>query len=190
MFKEYDVPNHKSTAIENIAVFRVAEDTKRNVRDVFIALSHIWAQYLGTHMLKRYRDVIVRAYDAKMVALFDKVVLAQRKAVFGKIIPQHLNRPLEFLNDQWKLLLYGTGCWGKIYFDYARFYGLKVSGMVVSDGREISENSKEVFETPIYHLSELTVAADKCVVLLAMEGENYKVCTLCQGLIVAVRVGR
>lgn len=163
----------------NIAAFRVDSETKQNIQDVFFALSLRWFDLLGKHTLALYRRVISQAYDRSLVELFDRIVERQKKCLCMEKIPEHLGYPPEILQKRWsrceRVYLYGTGHWGDLYYYWAHLHGLRVDGMVVSDGRTISELARANFDTPIYHLSQLPDLSEACGVILAMEGDNYEI---------------
>ena len=169
--------------LSNIAAFRVNAETRRHVRDAFFALSLRWNFFMEKESelaLAKYRNVISCAYDKSLTDLFDWILEQQKRCLLMMKIPQHLGYPSDMLLERWRkcerVYLYGTGYWGHLYYYWARFFGLRVDGMIVSDGREISEAARADFDVPVSHLSSVPALSENCGVLLAMDGKNYEAC--------------
>lgn len=165
--------------LSNIAAFRINTETTRHIGDVFFALSLRWYYFPGSKQaLVSYRKVIERAYDRNLVNLFDRIVEQQKKVLCMEKIPQHIGYSPEILRECWsgceRVYLYGTGNLGYLYYYWARFHGLRLDGMLVSDGRAISESTRAEFDVPIYHLSEVPAPSETCGVILAMEKDSYE----------------
>ena len=180
--KKYYMPGLEGREkVSNIAAFRVTDDTARNIQDLFFLLSQRWAFLPDRHSLAQYRNVIDKAYDNCFKALFDQIVVAQKKRIFHEKIPVHLGASsVEKLKELWpadqEVYIYGTGVWGNLYYDCAKFLNLKVKAMLVSDGRDVLEDNRREFEVPILHFSEIPSAPTECSIILAMEGNSYDVC--------------
>lgn len=161
-----------------ISAFRINAETKRYIQDVFFVLSLRWGYLLREHELALYRKVINHAYNRSLVELFDRIVEQQKKCLSMENIPQHLGYSPEILRERWssceRVYLYGTGKWGHFYYYWAHFQGLRVDGMIVSDGRVVSERTRAEFDVPVYHLSQIPTPSETCGVVLAMQGDGYE----------------
>lgn len=167
-------------SLSTIAAFRVNNETKRHIQDVFFALSPRWHYLPSKQVLVLYRRVLDRAYDRRLVELFDQIVEQQKRTLCMEKIPQHIGYSSEILCERWsgceRVYLYGTGNWGHLYYYWVRLHGLRLDGMIVSDDYVISELTRTEFDVPIYHLSQVPAPLETCGVILAMEGNNYESC--------------
>lgn len=177
--KFYTTALEGKDSLSYIAAFRVNTETKRQIRNVFFALTPSWHYFpCEKEEIESYRKVIEQAYDSSLVELFDRIVELQKKMWMEKI-PQQLGCSSEILLKRWSecdhVYLYGTKELGYLCYYWARLHGLKLDGLIVSDGRPISELTRAKFDVPVYHLSQVPAPSEICGVILAMNKDNCKI---------------
>lgn len=157
--KYYMIDHNNSFGISNISAFRITAETRKNIQDVFFSLLATWQYCPEDEELSKYRDIISHCYGEEFTAFFDRIVSSQRVLVLENDISRHSGKELLSLDKQWRetqnTYIYGCGFWGHRYYCYAMLHELPVQGMVVSDDQKVSEELREQFSVPIFHLSEL-----------------------------------
>lgn len=161
----------------NITAFRVGEETRRNVRDLFSIMTVTWGYLLEESDKQWYRNSILQNYGREYLDLFDRVEILQRYTNLQRRITIHYGKNIEYLKMKWKnseiIYIYGAGYYAELYFQWAALNGFDVMGFVISDDQE--KKADNYMETPIYHLSELSCEAKECAIIIATDPKHQNV---------------
>lgn len=154
-----------------IATFRIGEETRIQIRDIFSILTTTWGYFLDKLEKQKYRESILQNYDEEYLQLFDKIETLQRYTYLQKRITEHYGKDSGYLKLKWqsnkKVFLYGAGDYGNIYCKWGKLNNLDISGFVISDDQDKVSNRYE--ELPLYHLSELPYGPEDCAIIVAVD---------------------
>lgn len=138
------------TGLPNIMAFEVTSETKNSAIDILSALTCDWKYYIDDDEIEEYSKVICNKYG-----------LEQDKLFRGICKINYVNTTLRYFGDnellkRWKLLdkpvlLYGNGVWASRIIKVASYENLEISGIVISDGREIETNK----DFSVYRISDI-----------------------------------
>ena len=157
--------------LPNIAAFKVNEETKKDIRDLFSALTTTWGYLINESEKLKYRESILQNYGEKYLQLFDRVETLQRHTNLQKGIAQHYGKDCGYLKIKWqnskKVFLYGAGYYANLYYQWGRLNGLTVDGFVISDDQE--KVSDIYAGRSVYFLEELPCKPEECGIIVAVE---------------------
>lgn len=168
MMKEREV---NVVDLPNVVAFKVGEETRKNIKDLFSILTVTWGYLLGNDEKKKYRESILINYDEKYLHLFDQVETLQRYTYLQKQIMKHYGRDTGYLKMKWQnnreVFIYGAGYYADLYFQWGMLNGLDTRGFVISDDQEKKfHNYKGI---PVYYLSDLPFQAKECAIIIAVD---------------------
>lgn len=158
----------------NIGAFRVTEDTKKYIENCFSALTITWWYMPAENEIGEYRQSIAKYYKKEYLDLFDKAVLLNRSSLYQKEKYVKKGNIIKMFHEQWnknkKILFYGPGTIGKIFYSYIKSRNLEIDGFVISDDK----NPLEFLDIgiPVYRLSEIPYAKSECCIVLTL-GVKY-----------------
>lgn len=158
-----------------LGAFRVIEDTKKYIHNVFSALLVTWQYLPDCFQMTIYRQSLEKYYDSQLMELFDmalklnKKTLSQKKVV-DKMILSSIQELLEKLRNKEKIFIYGCGVFGTKLYSMLETFNVQVEGYVISDN-----HIKPVIDKRVQYISE--VDRSECTIVLGMSiGAQREVC--------------
>lgn len=159
----------------NIAAFRVSEETRKGIRDLFSVMTATWGYLLEGVEKEKYRETILSHYKKEYLEFFDRIELLQRNTYLSKKISE--NYGIGFTNLKKKcqkcenIVLYGAGNYADIYYQWGKINHLNMKCFVISDNQEkVCGKNPEI---PIYFLSELPYGPEECSFILALDKRHF-----------------
>lgn len=158
-----------------LGVFRVTQDTKKYIQNVFSALLVTWQYLPDCSQMTLYRQVMEKYYDNQLMELFDmaaklnKRTLSQKSAM-DKITLSSIQELLENLRNKKKIFIYGCGVYGTKLYSMLETFHIQVEGYVISDNQ-----IKPAMDKSVQYISE--VDGSECTIVLGMStGKQREVC--------------
>lgn len=166
--------------ISNIAAFRIDEETRNCIGDIFSALANPWLYFLASEEEEKYLDVLGQNYRAEYVNYLKKMINMQKHFASEKIVEKHYGNGLMTLRTKWekqeKVYLYGAGYYAQHYLNYAREHKLPIDGIVISDDQKIVNRKCEGIN--IYKISELADSDKNAFFVLALDRRYWEIVIL------------
>lgn len=136
----------------NIAAFRVNEDTKKYILDVFYSLTLPWEYIPDERQLAIYSKIYSDYYGKEAMALWEKVCRISIKS-----FQKQKNRVQNFWNKIGKVkdssvFIYGAGRNGKRIANTLNQSGVQIRGFIISDDQPEQNGYKDI---PVYFLSKI-----------------------------------
>lgn len=158
--KYFNLADH----LPNIGAFRITEETRINIENVFSALSITWGYPVDAEILIDYRNIYQSYYPEECLKLFDQIVLMQRiqyqcYGSYSGDVEDEVNRFLQICGSGKQLYLYGTGIRGRKLKEFILRQGFKIEGFIISDDYKPEDFAD--LEENIFRISEMP------------EGEHY-----------------
>lgn len=128
--------------LPNIGAFKITEETKTNIDNVFSALSITWGYSVDYSILMDYRNRFQIFYPEECLELFDQITRMQRihyqcyGPCRGIDVDAEISRFFQLCNSGKKLYLYGTGIRGQNLRKFILQQGFQVDGFIISDDYE------------------------------------------------------
>ena len=121
--------------LPNIGAFRITEETRANIENVFSALSITWCYLESLETLIEYRKQYQRFYPRECLKLFDQIVRMQYQSYARNRadVNGEMSRFLEICGSERKLYLYGAGIRGNQLREFILKQGFRIDGFVISD---------------------------------------------------------
>ncbi len=141
--------------LPNIAAFRITEETKSNIENVFSALSITWSYFVDSKMLIDYRNSFREFYPKECLRLFDQIVRMQYLC-YGRNradVNTEVDRFNQLCGSGKKLYLYGAGIRGNQLKEFILRQGFQMDGFIISDNYK-TEDFAELGEA-VFRLSEI-----------------------------------
>lgn len=158
-----------------LGAFRVTEDTKKYIQNVFSALLITWQYLPNCSQMTLYKQAMGKYYDSQLMELFDmaaklnKKTLSQKR-VMDKITLSSIQELLEKLRNKKKIFIYGCGVYGTKLYSMLETFHVQVEGYVISDNQ-----IKPAMDQSVQYISE--VDENKCMIVLGMStGKQREVC--------------
>lgn len=150
--------------LPNIGAFRITEETRLNIENVFSALSITWGYPVDAGILMDYRNIYQSYYPEECLKLFDQIALMQRiqyqcYGSYSGDVEDEVNRFLQICGSGKQLYLYGAGIRGRKLKEFILRQGFKIEGYIISDDYKPEEFAD--LEENIFRISEMP------------EGEHY-----------------
>lgn len=98
--------------LANIGAFRITQETRKEIVNVFLALSMPWAYMPGAKDLLSYSRFLKDHYDEMLFRLYKTTI---REQDFSR---NHVQ--MRFLKTNAKIVIYGAGSCGRSYYEYLR----------------------------------------------------------------------
>lgn len=155
----------------NIAAFRLNEDTKKYIIDVFAALLMPWRYIPEEKVLIEYERILNKYYPEEHRKLYQQAKLNNASIVANKPLCVQLGDCLSMKRFP-NILLYGTGKLGQRCLSHLREQNIAVKGFVVSDGWKKEEQFENL---PVYEYSAIPYLKEDTLILLtnfALEPEK------------------
>ncbi len=175
-FYNYRTDDPREEGMSNIAAFQITNDTKRDIRDVFLGLSFVWSYLPNEGEIEAYERIIDSNYEPEYKEYFRQTIMMEDWMLIKKQRLMEINQK-KYLEpfDHWKTLddvyVYGAGYLAEIYTRFAREKGFKINGYIVSDAEEIRR--KEINGIAVKHLGEAQI--DKSawfIIAIDMQGRG------------------
>lgn len=159
--------------VPNIAAFRINEDTKKYILDVFYSLMLPWEYIPDEKQLVVYSNFYSVYYGKEARILWEKACktaiksFLTKKTEIQKFWKQILKVKQKFV------FIYGAGKTAKFIADILNQFGVQVRGFVISDGQPEQEGYRDI---PLYFLSEVSEEyADIFIVMSFISNEVEKI---------------
>lgn len=170
--KFYMYDRDRGLELPNIGAFQINEITRKEIINVFSALSISWSYELNEELMKNYISCIKESYPSELYDLFERVVEAQKSCVLKKKIAENYEKKIWFLVNSWKhakrVVIYGNGYWGNIYLEFARINKLRVDAIAVSNDQSL-EDINENQGIPVRHIGDIHFPSDETYFILAVD---------------------
>lgn len=141
--------------LPNIGAFRITEETRANIENVFSALSITWCYLESLETLIEYRKQYQKFYPEECLKLFDQIVRMQYQSYARNRIDVNgeINRFLQICGSGRKLYLYGAGIRGNQLRKFILSQGFRMDGFIISD--DYKPEDFTYLNTEIYRISEM-----------------------------------
>ena len=166
-----DVDDGRET---NIAAFRITDESKKYILDVFSSLTLTWEYIPDDIIWEEYRKIVEKYYDSVCLKHFDSGLALNivSRNMHENAVKEHRNGDIEILESKLKaeknILIYGCGFLGKRYYHYAIENGYNIQGMVYSDDYNISAREMAGYNIPVYRLSEVPFEPEQAFFVIAV----------------------
>jgi hypothetical protein len=162
--------------VPNIGAFRVTDDTRRYIINVFMALGMTWGYELTDEEIELYRNWYIRYYNDDCLRVFDKYMNVGKARVLRKK-KENLNR-IKVLKDLFFQL--GDGQAGGIYIYGAGYYGQKIFKLLNAMGYDvrgyvISDNQPKSNVDNVKYISELEDKENAVIVVATKENLHEEI---------------
>ena len=158
----------------NIGAFKVTEDTKKYISDVFSVLTTTW-KYIPSDMeVSLYREHYKKYYPVENIRLFDMAMELNNKTLNQRNVAKrdefvHLFNHIGRLMGK-EVYIYGCGNYGRQFYHILEKCGIKLKGYIVSDSeKKIAINGEKV-----YWLSEVKWNKENDVIYLGVNSRLHK----------------
>lgn len=155
-----------------IGIFKVNQDTKRYIENVFYALKVTWRYLPDSVHLESYRKWFTKYYKKDLIEEFEiaikmnEATLAKEKTEDKEEIRSIYELLIE-LRKKENIFIYGCGTYGIKLYELLKACGIGIEGFVISDTEIIPPIGRRV-----EYLSN--VEQNKCTFVLGMSIENQK----------------
>lgn len=159
--------------LRNIAAFRITDDTKKYIEDVFSSLTITWANMPSEKELLLYRNFYSKYYSCKNLEIFNLSV-QMNKRIQNEI--SETKRDSFLKTYKWietiknkRIYIYGCGEYGKRLYYSLNKCDVDIDGYIISDGQIKKENDINVL-----HLSELRLNPETDKILIGVSPHLQK----------------
>ena len=155
-----------------IGIFKINEDTKRYIENVFYALKVSWGYLPDLVHLESYREWITKYYKKELIEEFE-IAVKMNEATLTKEKRENkeelrsIYELLIKLQNKENIFIYGCGKYGIKLYELLESCGIRIEGFVISDTEIIPSVGRRV-----EYLSN--VEQNKCTFVLGMSIENQK----------------
>lgn len=161
----------KSRGLANIGAFTLNERTRSEIENCFYALSFNWCYMMEPDQEERYRGILAMHYPANCLRLYDTNKRLNRMSMIYDRLRQNYHDGTEFeqVLRKWRLaegkvLIYGCGEMGRLFYEYGQLRGFKMDAFVVSDVEYL--HGIENCELPMWQLREVPWTAEDCTFII------------------------
>lgn len=134
--------------VPNIGAFRITDETRKNIEDVFRALLITWNYKLDKEQIDVYKNEYRKHYSEHNLKLFETAILLNDNTIdlYKTNKRKSFVEAINFVKKISKnnIYIYGNGFFGKKIYGFFLDVGVKVEGFIVSDDQAIHNNQETV----------------------------------------------
>ena len=134
--------------VPNIGAFRITDETRKNIEDVFRALLITWNYKIDKNEIDVYFNEYKKHYSEHNLKIFETAVSLNNNTIdlYKTNKRESLVEAINFVKDitKYKVYIYGNGYFGKMIYNFFRDVGVQSEGFIVSDNQVIHNNQETV----------------------------------------------